>query len=311
MFGNARRCIRYAAPIAVCLIALHTPCSMFAQSPFVAYSAAGPDSTSIAAVVNAFRGVLGTNNGNALGPQPGGRREINWDGGGDAAPATVFPNPMTTFNTPPLSRGAVSSGPATNFEISGQPMPRFGDLNVTYPGIFITFSSPRLFTSLGSNITDVGFFVPGTNIPSSVNAFGAVFTDVDLPESTSIEYFDVHGVSLGRAFVPPANTGLSFVGLIFGSERIARVHITSGNTAPGSGANDGGQIDVVVMDDFIYGEPFTIGPPTDKDQCKDGGWSSFNFPRTFNNQGDFRLQTMPSRSIFTICSNSSRPSFSM
>ena len=28
------------------------------------------------------------------------------------------------------------------------------------------------------------------------------------------------------------------------------------------------------------------GPPTNKDQCKNGGWMSFNFPRSFDNQGD-------------------------
>ena len=28
------------------------------------------------------------------------------------------------------------------------------------------------------------------------------------------------------------------------------------------------------------------GPPTSKDQCKDGGWMTFNFPRSFENQGD-------------------------
>jgi len=29
-----------------------------------------------------------------------------------------------------------------------------------------------------------------------------------------------------------------------------------------------------------------IGPPTNKDQCKNGGWQLFNYPRTFKNQGD-------------------------
>ncbi len=29
-----------------------------------------------------------------------------------------------------------------------------------------------------------------------------------------------------------------------------------------------------------------IGPPTNKDQCKNGGWQIFNTPRTFMNQGD-------------------------
>ena len=28
------------------------------------------------------------------------------------------------------------------------------------------------------------------------------------------------------------------------------------------------------------------GPPTDTQQCKDGGWMKFNFPHVFENQGD-------------------------
>jgi N-acetylneuraminic acid mutarotase len=39
---------------------------------------------------------------------------------------------------------------------------------------------------------------------------------------------------------------------------------------------------------FAVVEAFTpgTGPPTDKDQCKDGGWQNFDTPRTFKNQGD-------------------------
>ena len=42
---------------------------------------------------------------------------------------------------------------------------------------------------------------------------------------------------------------------------VSRVRITSGNTALGAGATDqnGSTRDVVVMDDFIYGEPVQIG----------------------------------------------------
>ena len=29
-----------------------------------------------------------------------------------------------------------------------------------------------------------------------------------------------------------------------------------------------------------------IGPPTNKDQCKNGGWKSITIPRKFKNQGD-------------------------
>lgn len=29
-----------------------------------------------------------------------------------------------------------------------------------------------------------------------------------------------------------------------------------------------------------------IGPPTTKEQCKNGGWMNFTFPRAFKNEGD-------------------------
>jgi hypothetical protein len=259
----------YAMPlIAVCLSPLLTPCSMFGQAfppigpAFVSYSASGSDATAIAPVVDAFRNVLGTNNGNARGSQPNGRREINWDGGGDAANFALFATPMKTFNTAPTTRGAVFTT-VSGFEISGQQMPRFGEINISYPGIFTTFSAPRLFTPLGSTITDVLFTVPGEENPAVVSGFGAVFTDVDLPQSTFIEYFDTPGNSLGRAFVPPANNGLSFVGIVFQGKRIARVRITSGNASLSATTTDGAFVDVVAMDDFIYGEPSVdpIPPP--------------------------------------------------
>jgi hypothetical protein len=140
----------YAMPlIAVCLLPLLTPCSMFGQafpvfgSTFMAYSASGSDASAIAPVVDAFRNVLGTNNGNALGSQPNGRREINWDGGGDAANATMFNTPMMTFNTGLTTRGVVFAT-VTGFEISGQPTPKFGEIDISYPGIFTTFSAPAV-----------------------------------------------------------------------------------------------------------------------------------------------------------------------
>jgi hypothetical protein len=262
---------------------LTNPSALFGQE-FVAYSAAGIDAAAIQTVVDAFRDAVGSpNNGNTPGPVLSGRREINWDGGGALANAMTFPIPMTNFNTATVARGAEFTTPGTGFEISGLPMPEFGDLNATYPGIFTTFSSPRLFTPLGSNITDVNFFRPGTDIAATTNGFGAVFTDVDLAATTSIEFFSSTGDSLGLFFVPPANNGLSFVGVVFNNERLSLVRITSGNTAPGP--SESSVVDAVVMDDFIYGEPL-VGPPTNADQCKKGGWAEFEFPRAFKNQGD-------------------------
>ena len=254
------------------------PSAIFAQE-FVAYSAAGIDVNSIGPVVNAFRNAVGSpNNGNTPGPLAGGRREINWDGGGGNSATSPAPTPFTGFQ---LTRGALFTTPGTGF-VQAPPSGLATTFNnATYT--FTTFSPLRLFSAVGSNVTDVHFFRPGTDIPATVNAFGAVFTDVDLPESTSVEYFDPEGESLGKLFVPPANNGLSFVGLVFTNERVALIRITSGNVAPGP--NESSVVDVVVMDDFIYGEPL-VGPPIDKDQCKKGGWAEFEFPRAFKNQGD-------------------------
>jgi len=85
--------------------------------------------------------------------------------------------------------------------------------------------------------------------------FGSVFTDVDLANTTTLQFFDPTNVSLGTFNVPNfAGSGtLSFLGIDFGSSVVSRVRITSGNAA--LGPNETGNLDLVVMDDFIYGEP--------------------------------------------------------
>ena len=71
----------------------------------------------------------------------------------------------------------------------------------------------------------------------------------------AIEYFGANERLLFRSFVPasPGDGSLSFFGVVFKDARIARVQITAGDTAPGP--NDNARRDIVVMDDFIYGEP--------------------------------------------------------
>jgi hypothetical protein len=94
-----------------------------------------------------------------------------------------------------------------------------------------------------------------------VSGFGSIFTDVDLANLTTIEFFNTSGVSLGVFSVPTANNGLSFLGVFFDAgERIGRVRITNGNVA--LGPNDAlPNADVVVMDDFIYSEPAAVPEP--------------------------------------------------
>jgi len=117
-----------------------------------------------------------------------------------------------------------------------------------------SFSPQRLFAAVGSNITDNHFFVSGTARPATTNAFGVVFTDVDLAGSTKLEFFDPAGALIDTVVGPGlAHDGLSFAGETFaGGARVARVRITGGTTATLT-SDPAGQ-DAVAMDDFIYGE---------------------------------------------------------
>jgi len=233
----------------------------------VTFSVGGDDTAaSIQATVDSFRAALGNpNNGNAPGPLAVGRREINWDGGGvDVTTAAATP-----FNVFRDTRGAQFTTPGTGLSQappSGGPTNGLVGLfaNPTYGTTFSTFSPLRLFVPVGSNITDGLFFLPGSNgaVPATVSGFGAVFTDVDLADTTTIAYFDADGDLLYSASVATgtvADGSLSFLGVVFDAgERIARVRITTGN-AP-LGPNDGSGVDVVAMDDFIYSEPRSSVP---------------------------------------------------
>jgi len=233
-----------------------------AQAASVIFQAAGVGTAGIQATVDNFRSALGDpNNGNNPGELASGRREINWDGGGTAN--TPGGTPFNAFQN---IRGALFTTLGTGFTQSpvaaGGLDTVFG--NATYAGLFTTFSPARVFVPVGSNITDVTFFIPGTNgaVPATVTAFGAVFADVDLANVTTMQYFDPNGVSLGTFNVPNlvgAAQSLSFLGVLFNAgEQVSRVRITAGNTALSATAVDGPNTDLVVMDDFLYSEPHSV-----------------------------------------------------
>jgi hypothetical protein len=239
--------------------------------PPVVFQAAGPNVESIQSSLDAFRASLGNpNNGNDPGPLARGRREINWDGGGANETTTA---PVTPFNVFLNTRGGQFFTPGVGLSQappSGGPQNGLVGLfgNSNYGAIFKPFSPLRVFTPVGSNVTEALFFLPGSNgnVKATVRGFGAVFTDVDQPDggasvkennragSTSIEFFDADGNLLFSSFVPPSpgDGGVSFLGVTFTDARIASVRIVTGDEAPG---RDDGKIDIVMMDDFIYGEP--------------------------------------------------------
>jgi hypothetical protein len=214
--------------------------------------------------VEAYRALLGADNGGEPASPGAGRREINWDGlPDDLAAPNVYTPDIFNAATAPRARGIVLNTEAgAVLQVSADSdnptgtLPRFGHLNPAYSDIFATFSAERLFSPVGSNIVDATFFVPGTQTPALVRGFGAVYTDVDT-DHTAFEYFDQEGNSLGQFAVPLSNNGLSFLGVAFDEPIVARVRIEYGTVA--LGPDDSAENDVAVMDNFIYGEPIAAG----------------------------------------------------
>ncbi len=253
-------------------LAVLIPVSAAWSAPVVR-QASGADTASITPIVDQFRSELGNNNGGGL-PAATGRRQIAWDGVPDLRSGPAF-MPEGQFR----GVGALFTGPGTGFQVSGDDnsadaapfddpdQVRFSDIDPSYATSFATFSAQRLFTPIGTNLYDTLFVVPGSATPATTNGFGAVFSDVDGPGS-SIEYFGEGGVSLG-SFPVPATAGtatFSFLGVRFDAgERIERVRVTNGPTSLAAGVTDvsqAGTADLVVNDDFIFGEPQPAQPDT-------------------------------------------------
>ena len=247
-----------APPVSTASAPQQAPTQAAAAAPAIVLAAGD-----IKEYVEEYKGLLGgPDNGGTPGSQPSGYRVINWDTVPDEVAAPNY-LPSDFLNAPntPRARGAVLSTPGAGVQVSARPgnaagiLPRFGHLNAQYAEIFKTYSPERLFSPVGSNIADLTFFVPGSQTRAVSRGFGAVYTDIDT-EHTAFEYFDAAGNSLGKFQAPIANNGLSFLGVIFPNPIVHRVRIAYG-TAP-LGRFDGGDVDVAVMDDFIYGEPQAI-----------------------------------------------------
>ena len=204
------------------------------------FSVAGGNPAAIQGNVDAFRTSLGALNQNLPGSVGDGRREINWETIPDtsAAPGEFAPNYFNAISP----RGAilVTGDAETTFSLSADSnnpsstAVEFAHVNVGYATIFAPFSLPRLFSPIGSPVYDVEFVIPGSSTPAAVRGFGAVFCDVDVDGSTSIEFF--RGNESLREDIAPSLAGdasLSFVGVDFGESIVTRVRITSGNGSLG------------------------------------------------------------------------------
>ena len=273
-FSNFKRTGGRLKQWAQCLL-LAVPASVGvlgeAHAALSVFDAAGPGAADIAPMRDSFRTAVGggTTPG-ANGDFGGVRREINWDGVPDSrSDPDTLPANFFNVNSP---RGVVFSSPdaGAGFLVSataasGQPV-LFG-----FPGDLQTFSAQRLFATTNSRVTDIGFFVPGTNTAATTSAFAAVFVDAETA-GTTMEFFDLDNSVIFSRTVTAANFqgtngdnrgGLSFLGGVANAgERIARVRITTpDNFLISNGVRANEDIDFVIMDDFLYATPAAVPEP--------------------------------------------------
>jgi len=241
-----------------------------AQATAVVRQGSGANAAGVQAVVDQFRTDLGGANNGVGGSFPDGRRELNWDGvPNNFANPNFLPGNFFNVNSP---RGVVfhtvledAATGYDDFMVSASASSgvgvRFSDINPNYATQFSTFSAERLFMPRAAHAVLVKFYKPGTTMPATTHGFGVVFTDVDGSSGsmrTIVTAYGTDGAQLVAAMAPVG--ALSFVGVSFdGGERIDHVIIKSGTNALGSGVNDSASVDVVAMDDFIYGEPQPVG----------------------------------------------------
>jgi len=207
----------------------------------------------LTAALTEFRAVIGepANAGNA-GPQPGGRREIRWDGvpaeqtNTDAFPADFF-----------RGAGLITTTDGIGTRVSDND---FADINPSYAAEFESFSKVRTFMASGSSRMTLRFRLPGSDTEGVVSGIGIIFSDVDRDGAAHITLYTLDGQNLGKYLAPVRSdsAGHSFVGVVFDRPLIGRVEVTSGEAPLGTARNDlsgGGAQDLVVTDDFLFGEP--------------------------------------------------------
>ena len=212
----------------------------------------------ITGTMEQFRQALGE-----LNTAPGamtGRRELTWEAVPDNMLDQTLPGQF--FNqtgpeaNPSLQRG-ISYEPVFDFRVSKT---QFLPLAPDAAPEFRAFSGTATFASVGGQPQPwpISFQVAGSTQPAAVRGFGMVVNDVDVAGSVQIQYFNGNAL-IGVVDVPAkdANSPFSFAGMLFREPVITSVRVKHQGLLK-AGAKDlsqGGTSDLVVMDDFIYGEP--------------------------------------------------------
>lgn len=203
-------------------------------------------------------------------------KRINWDGvkldGTDANPNTRVIDYGKTVEIPVdrfRNAGAIYADP---YAVSGD---GFASVSPISTGQFTPFTPNNTFAMFDQNdgqfedrFIEQSFVVPGTDTAALTRGFGAIFTDVEIAGTSSIEYFGKNGVSLGKYDVATGASGeTQFLGVLFDRPVIESVTLTLGTHAAFS--FDGTSInalsltegfDLAATDDFLFATPVAAVP---------------------------------------------------
>jgi hypothetical protein len=241
---------------------------------------AGAGQTAAAAALQSFEAAIGgVNNKATPAPQQGGFRTITWDGvKTDGTDAAAGPNstvviapktvgiPLDRFQTNGVYFGAV-------YAVSGDGFagvnPSVSSTQNPPNGLFPAFSAPNTFAMFNDNGIDFKFVAPSadnsTVVAASARGFGAIFVNVELPNTTTIQYFNGNTL-LDTEAAPVGGKGNAvFVGALFKDPVVTRVVLTLGTDVlfsfdgstvkPGPATDDGVNHNLVVTDDWAFPEP--------------------------------------------------------
>ncbi len=261
--SKSAKCLSLNFVFIICVLLLGLTPAVQAQQVF-----SGVGTTDATNALNAFRTALGTNNGAAATPQTGGRREITWDG-------VLLDGTDNGGNTTVIVANKITGIPINRFQnrgilfqgVTAVSNDGFVSANPAVASQFPAFSPANTFSPFNSNKVEIGFVLVSaattTPVPAVTRGFGVIFLDVEQANTTSIEYFN-GTTSLGKFFVPPGTSGqVEFLGVNFNAPVVTRVVITLGNAQVfnfnsgqvTAGSSESATTDLVVMDDFIIGEP--------------------------------------------------------
>jgi hypothetical protein len=239
----------------------------------IMFSGVGGTNTSGGALsaLSVFEAAIGGAKNTAASPQSGGFRTITWDGvaldGTDFGGETVVIVPNETVGIPVERFAAQGVVFEEVYAVAGD---GFVSVNPNVAGRFPAFSPTKTFAMFNDNSIGLRFALAAppttTPAPAAARGFGAIFRNVRVLNTTSIEYFN-GAVSLGKFFVPTSAAGdPEFLGVLYSAPIVTSVTITcgtdtlfsfDGTTVVSGGTDSPPTHNLVVTDDFVYPEPTT------------------------------------------------------